>query len=113
MGLGTTHCCGDGQSACRLQITRDGATHSLGFTHDVPRNPSAADSREQQTFPFEQSFGPSQVIGAGQRRPQISARFTVVKREQQGQGLWQNERPQDTLAPAAILGCVQFGLVAE
>ena len=112
MGSGTAHCCGDGQSACWLQIMREGATHSLAFTHDEPANP-AADSSEQHTFPFEQSFGPSQVIGAAQYRVHVPSVPKLVNDGQQAAIPEQDERPQYTLAPGAIVGRVQLGLVAE
>jgi hypothetical protein len=112
MGLGAAHCCGDGQSACWLQITREGATHSLASTHDEPANP-AADSSEQHTFPFGQSFGPSQVIGAAQYRVHVPSVPKLVNVGQQGAIPAQDRRPQDTLAPAAIADRVQLGFVAE
>jgi hypothetical protein len=87
--------------------------HSLAFTHDAPANP-AAGSREQHTLPFEQSSGPSQVIGTLQRRRHVASVLTLVKAGQQGAVVPpQGKRPQNTLVAAASVGCVQFGLVAE
>jgi hypothetical protein len=57
--------------------------HSAGLTQDVPASP-AADSREQHTFPFEQSSGPSQVTATGQFDMHIPALFIICVAGQQG-----------------------------
>jgi hypothetical protein len=44
----------------------------------------------------------------------IESRFIIVSAGQHGPvALVQDVAPQSTVAPAAIVGCVQFGLVAE
>jgi hypothetical protein len=81
---------------------------------DAPMKPAAADSKEQHTCPVPQSSGPSQVIaGDWQFGPHIPSLSIDIKAGQQSPvALVQDEPSQSTAAPGAIVGCVQFGLVA-
>ena len=92
-----------------------GVRHSGGLTQDALPKPAAVDSTEQQTAPLEQSSGPSQVIVGDWHRAEhlgtTSIKFVVG---QQGPvALVQDEPSQSTVAPAAIVGSVQDGSVAD
>lgn len=112
MGSGAPHFCEARQSVCWRQITRDGAMHSSGLTQDAPASP-AVDSREQHTFPFEQSSGPSQVTATEQPDMHIPTLFIICVAGQQGPVALVQDRPsQDTVAPEAIEGGVQLASLA-